>query len=404
MRERYSERKLFEFAEKYLAPNYEPFPVIVKRAKGCWVWDVKGRKYLEMLSGYSVVNCGHRHPRIIKAAKKQLDRVTNCPRKFLSEELILLAKELTEFCGMEMVLFMNSGAEVFDTAVKLARKWGYTKKKNRVLRNKAEIIVCKDNFHGRTIAAISASTVPQYKDLFGPLMPGIKYVSFNNVKALKREITSNTVAFIVEPILGEGGIKVSVYNYLRECKRICRQANILFILDEVQTGFARTGRMFACDHEEIRPDVLLLAKALGGGVVPISAVVSSRKILSVFKPGDHGSTFGGNPFACHVARTALKVLKEEHLADKALDMGNYFQEGLKALDGSYIKEVRGRGLLIGVELKKTGPTAHDFCERLIKQRILCSDTKKYVIRFAPPLTVTRKELDWALKRIKRVLS
>lgn len=403
MRKNYSEKQLFELAEKYLAPNYEPLPVIVKSAKGCWVWDVKGRKYLEMLSGYSVVNCGHRHPRIIKAAKEQLDRVTNCPRKFLSEELILLAKELAEFCGMEMVLFMNSGAEVFDTAVKLARKWGYTKKKNKALHNKAEIIVCKDNFHGRTIAAISASTVPQYKDLFGPLMPGIKYIPSNNVKALKKAITANTVAFIVEPILGEGGIVVLDRNYLRECKRICRNADVLFILDEVQTGLARTGRMFACDHEEVRPDVLLLAKALGGGVLPISAVVSSRKILSVFKPGDHGSTFGGNPFACHVARKALRVLKEEHLADKALEMGNYFQESLKALNSPYVKEVRGRGLLIGVELKETGPTAHEFCQRLIKEGILCSDTKKYVIRFAPPLTITREELDWALERIKRVL-
>ncbi|MDP3697385.1 MAG: ornithine--oxo-acid transaminase [Candidatus Taylorbacteria bacterium] len=404
MKKRYSERKLFELAEKHLAPNYEPFPVIVKRAKGCWVWDVKGRKYLEMLSGYSVVNCGHRHPRVIRAAKEQLNMVTNCPRKFLSEELILLAKELTEFCGMEMVLFMNSGTEVFDTAVKLARKWAYTRKKKRALRNQAEIIVCKDNFHGRTIAAISASTVPQYKGLFGPLMPGIKYVPFDDTQALCKAITPNTAAFIVEPILGEGGIMIPNYNYLRECKKICRKADILFILDEVQTGFARTGRMFACDHEDIKPDILLLAKALSGGISPISAVVSSRKILSVFKPGDHGSTFGGNPFACHIAREVLRVLKEEHLAERAAELGRYFMEKLKDIDSPHVKEVRGKGLLIGVEVRETGPTAHEFCERLIKSGILCSDTKKYVIRFAPPLTITRKELDWALERIKRVLS
>lgn len=404
MRKRYSEKELFILAEKHLAPNYKPFPVIVERAEGCWVWDVKGRKYLEMLSGYSVVNSGHRHPRIIKAAKEQLDKVTNCPRKFLTPELILLAKELTEFCGMEMVLFMNSGAEVFDTAVKLARKWAYTKKKKEVPLNKAEIIVCKDNFHGRTIAAISASSVPQYKNLFGPLMPGIRTVPFNDIKALSEAITPDTAAVIVEPILGEGGIVVPDKNYLRQCKAVCRKADTLFIVDEVQTGFARTGRMFACNYENVKPDVLLLAKALGGGVLPISAVVSSRKILSVFQPGDHGSTFGGNPLACHVAREALKVYKEERLADKALKMNNYFQEGLRALNSQFVKEVRGKGLLIGVELKKTGPTAHEFCERLIKSGILCSDTREYVIRFAPPLTITKHQIDWALKRIKKVLS
>ncbi len=404
MRNSHSEAELFHLAKKHLAPNYEPFPVIVERAKGCWVWDIRGKKYLEMLSGYSVVNCGHVHPRIIKAAKEQLDRVTNCPRKFLSIELVLLAKELAEFCGMEMVLFMNSGAEVFDTAVKLARKWAYTKKVNKVPLNQAEIIVCRDNFHGRTIAAISASTVPQYKDLFGPLVPGIKHIPFNDVQALKEAVTPNTAAVIVEPILGEGGIVVPNNDYLRQCEITCRKNDVLLILDEVQTGFARTGRMFACDHEDVRPDVLLLAKALGGGILPISAVVSSRKILSVFKSGDHGSTFGGNPLACHVAREALKVLKEEELADRALEMGNYFQEKLKALKSPFVKEVRGKGLLIGIELKKTGPTAHEFCERLIRSGILCSDTKEYVIRFAPPLIITKRQLDWALKKIKKVLS
>ena len=402
MKKHHSEEELLGLAESHLAPNYAPFPVIGEKAKGCWVWDVEGRKYFDMLSGYSALNLGYTHPEIFHALKKQAGKLAVFPRAFLSKELILFAKELAEFCGMEMVLPMNSGAEAVETAIKLARKWAYTKK--GVSRDKAEIIICSNNFHGRTTTIISFSSEPQYKDLFGPLTPGFRFVPFDDIQALRKAITPNTAAFLVEPIQGEGGIIVPPEGYIRKCREICRQNNVLFIADEIQTGLARTGSMFACDCENIKPDILILAKALGGGMLPISAVVSSREILGVFEPGDHGSTFGGNPLACHVAREALKVLREEHLDERAEKLGRYFVQVLKKIKSPCIKEIRGKGLLIGVELKETGPSAREICSRLIRSGVLCNYTKKYVIRFAPPLTITKGQLDWALKRIKQVLT
>ncbi len=402
MNKHYLREKLFNLAKSHLAPNYAPFPVIAVSAKDCWVKDVEGRVYMDMLSGYSVLNLGHGHPRILKAFKEQVKRIAVLPRAFYSEELILFAEELAEFCGMDMILPMSSGAEAVETAIKLARKWAYTKK--GVSRDKAEIIVCDNNFHGRTTTIVSFSSEPQYKDLFGPPTPGFKSVPFGDHEALLSTITPNTAAFLVEPIQGEGGIIVPPGGYLRKCREICRQNNVLFIADEIQTGFARTGRMFACDYENVKPDLFFLGKALGGGVLPISAVVGSRELLEVFQPGDHGSTFGGNPLACHVAREALRVLREEHLDERAEKLGRYFVQMLKKIKSPYVKEIRGKGLLLGVEINDEGPSAHEFCRRLINEGILCKETKEYVLRFAPPLTITRHQLNWALERIKQVLT
>lgn len=396
------ELDLFELAGKHLAPNYAPFHVMVKRAHGCWVWDVSGKKYLDMLSSYSALNFGHLHPRIVRALDRQRENLAVSPRAFLSEELVFFARELAEFCGMEMVLPMNSGAEAVETALKLARKWGYTRKGIPV--NEAEIIVCANNFHGRTITIVSFSSEPQYRDLFGPHTPGFKEILFGDAGALRRAITPNTAAFLVEPIQGEGGIVVPPDGYLREAREVCRENNVLFIADEIQTGLARTGRMFACDYENVKPDLYILGKALGGGMLPISAVVGSRNLLETFSPGDHGSTFGGNPLACHVAREALRVLKEERLDEQAEELGTYFTEALRSIKSPYVKEVRGKGLLVGVELRRDGPDAHAFCERLVEEGILCKDTRKYVMRFSPPLTISREELDWALERIEKALT
>src|SRR3989344_43553 len=394
--------ELFELAKKHLVPNYKAFPVIAVRAKGCWVWDVEGRKYFDMLSGYSALNFGHVHPRIVRALKEQVGKLAVFPRSFLSEELVLFSKELADFCGMEMVLPMNSGAEAVETAIKLSRKWAYTVK--GVPKDKAEIIVCDNNFHGRTTTIVGFSSEAQYKDLFGPHASGFVSVPFGNREAFRKAITPNTAAFLVEPIQGEGGIIVPPEGYLNECRRICRRQDVLFIADEIQTGFARTGRMFACDYENIKPDLYILGKALGGGLLPISAVVGSRELLGVFEPGDHGSTFGGNPLACHVAREALKILDENHLDKRAEKFGRYLTQELRKINSSYVKEIRGKGLLIGVELHSSGPTASEICGKLVQSGIICNYTRKYVIRIAPPLTATKTELDWALNIIRQVLT
>lgn len=399
-----SEQELFEMAEQYLAPNYAPFHVMIKRAEGCWVWDVEGRRYLDMLSCYSALNFGHLHPRIIGALREQLAKVTLTSRAFLSDELVLFSRELAEFCGMEMILPMNTGAEAVETALKYARKWGYVQKGISQDPAEAEIIVCANNFHGRTITIISFSTEPQYKDQFGPHTPGFRTIPFGDAQALYDAITDNTVAFLFEPIQGEGGIVVPWEGYLRECAEICKASNVLLIADEIQTGLARTGRMLACDYEDVIPDIWILGKALGGGVLPLSAVVGSRDLLRTLEPGDHGSTFGGNPLACAVGRESLRVLVEENLAERAAELGAYMQRALKEMKSPHVKEVRGKGLLIGVELHRDGPNAHEFCERLIKQGILCKDTKEFVMRFAPPLTITREEIDWALERIEAVVT
>ena len=399
---RYSDEELLGFADTYLAHNYSPFPVFIERGDGCWVWDRNSKKYLDMLSCYSALNFGHLHPRIVLAVLEQLCRVTTVPGCLLTEEKTLFIKELTEFCGMEMVLPMNTGAEAVETALKMARKWGYVKK--NIPENEAEIIVLKDNFHGRTITIVSFSTESQYKDNFGPHTPGFKVIPFGDAQALRDAITPNTCAFLVEPIQGEGGINVPPDGYLKECLNICRENNVLFMADEIQTGFSRTGDRFACDYEDVKPDVYILCKALGGGVMPVSAVVSSREIMGVYNPGDHGSTFAGSPLACHVGREALRIHNDEQLSRKAYFMGAYFTNKLKGIKSPHLLKIRGRGLLIGLELTPGSPSAHSFCEKLIDEGILCKEARTDVIRLSPPLTITSEDIYWATDKIEKVLS
>jgi len=391
-------RKLIEIAEHYGANNYHPLPIVISQAKGVWVKDPEGKKYMDMLSAYSALNHGHRHPRVIKSLTEQAKKVTLTSRAFNNDQLGPFLKELCEFTGYDMALPMNSGAEAVETALKTVRKWGY--KVKGVEEGKAEIIVCSNNFHGRTIAIVSFSTEPQYRDGFGPFTPGFKIVSYGNIDELKAAVNPNTVAFMVEPIQGEAGIIVPPAGYLKAAYDLCKANNVLFVADEIQTGFGRTGKKFACDYENVKPDMIVMGKALGGGVMPISAVVASREILGVFNPGDHGSTFGGNPLACAVARMALKVLVEEKLVEQSYEMGEYFMEKLRTIKGKHIKEVRGKGLLIGVELDTA---ARPYCEELMGLGLLAKETHDRVIRFAPPLVVTKKEIDWAFRRIKKVL-
>ena len=390
--------KLIEMAEHYGANNYHPLPIVISQAKGVWVKDPEGKKYMDMLSAYSALNHGHRHPRVIKSLAEQAKKVTLTSRAFNNDQLGPFLKELCEFTGYDLALPMNSGAEAVETALKTARKWGY--KVKGVGEGKAEIIVCSNNFHGRTIAIVSFSTEPQYRDGFGPFTPGFKIVPYGNIEELKAAINPNTVAFMVEPIQGEAGIIVPPAGYLKAAYDLCRANNVLFVADEIQTGFGRTGRKFACDYENVKPDMIVMGKALGGGVMPISAVAASKEILGVFNPGDHGSTFGGNPLACAVARTALKVLVDEKLVEQSYEMGGYFMEKLRTIKGKHIIEVRGKGLLIGVELDTA---ARPYCEELMALGLLAKETHDRVIRFAPPLVITKKEIDWAFRRIKKVL-
>jgi ornithine--oxo-acid transaminase len=387
--------------DQYGARHYKPLPVVIAEAEGVWVTDVEGKRYIDMLSGYSALSHGHRHPRIIEAAKRQLDRVTLTSRAFHNDQLAPLLKQLSELCGMDKALMMNSGAEAVETAVKLARKWGYRVK--GVPRYEAEIIVCENNFHGRTTTIISFSSEELYKHDFGPLTPGFKFVPFGDAAALEAAITPNTVAFLVEPIQGEGGVNVPPPGYLKQVREICDRHQVLLLADEIQVGLGRTGKLFCYQHDGIEPDILILGKALGGGVYPVSAIVTRAHLLGLFTPGEHGSTFGANPMACAVAREALTVLVEEKLTENAAEMGAYLIGRLKAIESPYVHEVRGRGLLVGVHLKADLGGARPFCLRLLEQGVLCKETHKDVIRFAPPLIVTREELDWALERIETVL-
>ncbi|MCX5786227.1 MAG: ornithine--oxo-acid transaminase [Elusimicrobia bacterium] len=387
-----------EMIETYGANNYHPLPIIIAQGKGVWVKDLEGRRYMDMLSAYSALNHGHRHPKVIKSLTTQAKKVTLTSRAFNNDQIGPFFKELCEFTGYEMTLPMNTGAEAVETALKAARKWGY--KVKGVPEGQAEIIVCSNNFHGRTVTIVSFSTEPQYKDGFGPFTPGFKVVPYGNLEELKAAVTPNTVAFLVEPIQGEAGIIVPPAGYLKAAYDICKASRVLFVADEIQTGFGRTGKKFCCEHEGVKPDMMILGKALGGGVMPISAVVSSKEVLGVFNPGDHGSTFGGNPLACAVARAALKVLTEENLVENSREIGEYFMDKLRSIKGPNIKEVRGKGLLIGVELN--GP-ARPFCEQLMNLGLLAKETHDHVIRFAPPLIITKKEIDWAFRRIKKVL-
>jgi ornithine--oxo-acid transaminase len=391
-------KELIALEDAYGAHNYLPLDVVVERAEGCWVYDVEGKKYLDCLAAYSAVNQGHCHPRILQALIEQARKVTLTSRAFRNAQLPLLYKDLHELTGMEKALLMNSGAEAVETAVKAARKWGYTKK--GIVESKAEIIVCAGNFHGRTVTVISFSSDEQYRRGFGPLTPGFRTIPFGDIKALRQAITPNTCAFLVEAIQGESGIVIPPDGYLREAAAICRENRVLLMVDEIQSGLGRTGKMFAYEHEGIRPDVLIIGKALGGGFYPISAVLASREILGVFGPGDHGSTFGGNPLACAVARTALRVLIEEKLVDRSAELGGYFLAKLRGLRSAVVKEVRGRGLWIGIELNTD---ARKYCEALKDEGVLCKETHAHIIRIAPPLVIRRDEIDWAYERIQKVL-
>jgi len=390
---------LVALEEKYGAHNYHPLDVVLSRGERVWVWDVEGRRYLDCLAAYSAVNQGHCHPRIRQAMIDQLGRVTLTSRAFRNDQLAMLYERVHELTGMDMSLPMNSGAEAVETALKAARKWGYTVK--GIPSGKAEIIACEGNFHGRTISIVSFSTEDQYREGFEPLTPGFKIIPYGNAKALAEAITPHTCAFLVEPIQGEAGIVIPPDGFLAEAAAICRKENVLFIADEIQSGLGRTGKMFAFEHEGIRPDAIIMGKALSGGFYPVSAVAATREVLGVFKPGDHGSTFGGNPLACAVARTALDVLVEEKLPERSARLGAYFLEQLRRISSPVIKEVRGRGLWIGIELTVH---ARPYCEALMREGMLCKETHDYVIRIAPPLVIEAEEIDWAVERLAKVLT
>ena len=385
--------------QEYGAHNYHPLDVVIERALGAWVWDIDGRKYLDCLAAYSAVNQGHCHPAILAAFVEQAKRVTLTSRAFRNDQLPLLYKDLHDLSGMDMALPMNSGAEAVETALKAARKWGHTVK--GIPEGKAEIIACANNFHGRTIAIISFSTDAQYRDGFGPLTPGFRVIPYGDAAALRQAITPNTCAFLVEPIQGEAGIVIPPAGFLKQAEEICRQNRVLFIADEIQSGLGRTGKLFAFQHEAVTPDAVIIGKALSGGFYPVSAVLARREVLGVFNPGDHGSTFGGNPLACAVARASLKVLRDEHLIERSAELGAYFLDQVRTIRSDAIKEVRGRGLWIGIELHGA---ARPYCERLKVEGMLCKETHDHVIRLAPPLVITKDEIDWAVGKLRKVLA
>jgi ornithine--oxo-acid transaminase len=387
--------------ETWGAHNYKPLPVVLAHGEGVWVEDLEGKRYLDFLSCYSALNQGHRHPRIIKALKDQADKITLTSRAFYNDQLGPLCEELAAFTGHEMVLPMNSGAEAGETALKLARKWAYQVRKLK--RYEADIIVCANNFHGRTISWVSCSTEKLYRDDFGPFTPGFTIVPYGDAAAIEKAIRPTTAAVCLEPIQGEAGVVLPPPGFLKKVSDLCRTHNLLFIADEVQTGFGRTGAKFACDHEQVRPDLFILGKALGGGVYPISAVTGASALLGLFAPGEHGSTFGGNPLACAVAREALRVIIDEKLPQRSAELGAYFMDQLRTFSSPHVKEIRGKGLFTGVELHKSAGGARRFCEALMEKGMLCKETHEHVIRFAPPLTITQGELDWALERIEPVL-
>lgn len=392
---------LIELEEQLGAHNYHPLDVVCTRGEGVWLYDVNGKRYLDCLSAYSAVNQGHAHPRIVAALVEQAQRLPLTSRAFRNDQLPLFYKELLDLVGYEMALPMNTGAEAVETAIKAARKWAYTVK--GVPRYQAEIITAEGNFHGRTITVISFSTEPQYKEDFGPHTPGFVTVPYGDAEALEAAITPNTAAVLIEPIQGEAGVVVPPEGYLRRVREICDRHNVLFIADEIQTGLGRTGKLLACDHEGVRPDIVVLGKALSGGLYPVSVVVSSREVLGLFKPGDHGSTFGGNPLAAAVARAALRVIVEEGLIENAAQMGQYFRDHLEEINSPHIDHVRGKGLLIGVVLKPEAGGARRFAEALAERGILAKETHQHVLRFAPPLIIDKATLDWALPIIRDVL-
>jgi len=390
-----------ELERKYGAHNYHPLPVVISKAKGVWVWDVEGKKYIDMLSSYSAINQGHLNDRIVKAAIDQLQRVSLTSRAFSNDKMGAFLKKLCDVSGMEMALPMNTGAEAVETSIKMARRYGHQKK--GIPEDKGEIIVCENNFHGRTTTIISFSSDPDSKKGFGPFAPGFVTIPYNDVEAFKKAINKNTIGILVEPIQGEAGINVPSPGYLKELRKICTERGILLMLDEIQTGFCRTGRMFCFQHEGIKPDILMVGKALGGGLYPVSAALASREVMSVFTPGSHGSTFGGNPLACAIGEASLNVLVDEKLAERAEEMGSYFVKRLKEIKSRKIKDIRAKGLLIGAEfVLKPGETVRPICEKLMETGVLAKDTHEKTIRFAPPLVITRDEVDWAIERIREV--
>jgi ornithine--oxo-acid transaminase len=387
-----------QLEEQYGTKNYKPLDVVVERASGVWVYDVEGRRYLDCLAAYSAVNQGHCHPVIMAAMLEQAHKVTLTSRAFRNDQLPLFYEELHNLTGFEMALPMNSGTEAVESALKVARKWGYQVK--GIPTNQAEIIVCANNFHGRTISIVSFSTDEQYREGFGPFLPGFRVIPFGDAAALRAAITPNTCAFLVEPIQGEAGVVIPPDGFLAEASAICKQNNVLLMADEIQSGLGRTGKLFAYQHEDIIPDVLIVGKALAGGFYPVSAVLTSREVLGVLRPGDHGSTFGGNPMACAVARASIKVIIEENLADRSAELGTLFLNRLKQIKSSHIREIRGRGLWIAIELN--GP-ARPICEALMHEGILCKETHDNVIRFAPPLIIEKEDLLWAADRLQSIL-
>jgi len=391
-------KNIIEKTEQFGARNYHPLPIVISKAEGVWVEDPEGNKYLDMLSAYSALNQGHRHPKIIQALKDQADKVTLTSRAFHNDKLGVFYEKLSKMTGKNMILPMNTGAEAVETALKAVRRWAYEVKKVPV--NQAEVIVCEGNFHGRTITVTSFSSAEEYKRGFGPFTPGFKIIPYGDIEALKKAITPNTAAFMCEPIQGEAGIIIPEPGFLKEAQAVCKENNVLFVADEIQTGFGRTGKLFACDWEDVKPDMYIMGKALGGGVFPISAVAADKEILQVFEPGSHGSTFGGNPLGCAVAIAALEVLEEEDLVNRSMELGNYLMEKLKEINNPIIKEIRGRGLFIGLELNEA---ARPYCEQLKELGLLCKETHETTIRFAPPLVISKEDLDWAIAKIRQVL-
>ena len=380
--------------DQFSAHNYHPLPVVLERGEGSWVWDVDGNRYLDMLSAYSALNQGHRHPDIIAAAVEQLGLLTLLMGPFL--------KALCEATGFEKALPMNTGAEAVETAIKMVRKWGY--KVKGVAEGKAEIIVCENNFHGRTTTIVGFSSEAQYKDGFGPFTPGFVEIPYGDAEALAAAINENTVGFLVEPLQGEGGVVVPPEGYLAKARELCSAQHVAFIADEIQTGLGRTGRLFCCDWEGVRPDILIVGKALGGGVYPVSAAISDSEFMDVYTPGDHGSTFGGNPLGAAVGLASLRVVIEEKLSQRSDELGSWFMSELRALESPHVEEVRGQGLMVGVVIKESSGTARPFCEALHARGILAKETHHQVIRFAPPLTISREDLEFALEQAREVLA
>ena len=393
--------KTIELEDKYCAHNYHPLPVVLVRGEGVHVWDDAGNKYLDMMSAYSAVSHGHAHPKLVKALTEQAGKLAICSRAFHSEKLGAFLKRACAMTGMDMALPMNTGAEAVETALKAARKWAY--KVKGVAADKAEIIACTGNFHGRTIAIVAMSSEAQYQDGFGPFPGGMKLIPYGDAEALEKAITPNTAAFLVEPIQGEAGIVVPPAGFLKKAAEICRKHDVLLIADEIQTGLGRTGKLLACQHEGVQPDGLILGKALGGGLLPVSAFLARKDVMDVFHPGDHGSTFGGNPLAAAVGLEALQVLEDEKLAEHSAELGAHLMEKLSSLKSPLIKSLRGRGLFVGIEIDPKQARAREVCERLMAQGILSKETHETVVRLAPPLVITRGEIDWAVERIAAVL-